>query len=119
MALTISNLYREKDDTLHVITLDPQLETVLRSTLSSAEAGLGFQIDTGLAQKIITAVGKQMENLASKGHVPVMLCPREIRLAFRRLVEQSFPNLVVLAFPRSVRHKSSGPWDDQCRKPGR
>ena len=98
MALTISNLYREKDDTLHVITLDPQLETVLRSTLSSAEAGLGFQIDTGLAQKIITAVGKQMEVLASKGHVPVLLCPREIRLAFRRLVEQSYPNLVVLAF---------------------
>ena len=98
MALTISNLYREKDDTLHVITLDPQLETVLRSALSSAETGLGFQIDTGLAQKIITVVGKQMENLASKGHVPVLLCPREIRLAFRRLVEQSFPNLVVLAF---------------------
>jgi flagellar biosynthesis component FlhA len=27
-----------------------------------------------------------------------LLCPRELRLAFRRLVERSLPNLVVLAF---------------------
>jgi flagellar biosynthesis component FlhA len=29
---------------------------------------------------------------------PTLLCPRELRLAFRRLVEQSLPNLIVMAF---------------------
>ncbi|MBL8058366.1 MAG: FHIPEP family type III secretion protein, partial [Anaerolineales bacterium] len=40
----------------------------------------------------------QMERLAQAGHQPILLCPRELRLPYRRLVERSLPNLVVLAF---------------------
>jgi flagellar biosynthesis component FlhA len=39
-----------------------------------------------------------MEHVAQAGYYPLLLCPRELRLAFRRLVETSLPNLVVLAF---------------------
>ena len=61
-------------------------------------SGLGFQIDARLAQQIITHTGAQMESLAQAGHQPIILCPRELRLAFRRLVERTLPNLIVLAF---------------------
>lgn len=98
MALTISNLYRDPKGYLHVFTLSPQLVTVLRGSLVSGEGGLGFQIETDLAQAVLKATGERMEDMAQKGHLPILLCPREIRLAFRRLVEQAFPNLVVLAF---------------------
>jgi len=47
---------------------------------------------------IITRTGEQMEKLAGTGNIPILLCPRELRLAFRRLVEQSLPNLIVLAY---------------------
>jgi len=98
MARTLSNLYREEDGFLHVFTLSPQLEMTLKESLSAPDSGLGFSIDTVTAQSILNATGERMEALAQEGHPPVLLCPRELRLAFRRLVEQAFPNLVVLAF---------------------
>jgi flagellar biosynthesis component FlhA len=39
-----------------------------------------------------------MEVIAHLGFMPLLLCPRELRLAFRRLVEQTLPNLIVLAY---------------------
>ena len=51
-----------------------------------------------MAQKILSRTGEKVENLAKSGFYPIMLCPRELRLAFRRLVEQTIPSLVVLAF---------------------
>jgi flagellar biosynthesis protein FlhA len=98
MANTISSQYRDERSVLHVFTLSPQLESALRSSLVAAENGPGFQIDAILAQRILARLGEQMEVLANSGNFPILLCPRELRLAIRRLVEQSLPNLVVMAF---------------------
>jgi flagellar biosynthesis protein FlhA len=98
LARTISNQYKDEDGTVYVFTLSPQLEALLREALAPVEAGVGFQLDAGSAQKILVRTGEQMERLAQVGHYPILLCSRELRLAFRRLVEQSLPNLVVLAF---------------------
>jgi flagellar biosynthesis protein FlhA len=98
MANTISSQYKDNVNTLHVFTLAPQLETTLRSSLISSDGAPGFQIDASLAQKVLVKTGEQMEALAQMGYFPILLCPRELRLAFRRLVEQSLPNLIVMAF---------------------
>jgi flagellar biosynthesis protein FlhA len=98
LANTISGLYRDETNTLHVFTLSPQLESALRSSLGANENGVGFQIDASLAQTILTHTGEQMEKMAQNGKQPVLLCPRELRLAFHKLVDMSLPNLVCLAF---------------------
>ena len=98
LSRTLSNQYRAADNRLHVFTLSPQLEATLKAALGPAERGLGFQIDARLAQEIIARTGAQMEALAQAGHQPILLCPRELRLAFRRLIERTLPNLMVLAF---------------------
>ncbi len=98
MANTISAQYRDESSTLHVFTLAPQVESLLRSALVSADNGPGFHLDAGLAQMMLIKAGEQMEILAQSGYYPILLCPRELRLAFRRLAAQSLPNLVVLAF---------------------
>ena len=98
MALTISNMYRDNDGYVHVFTFSPLLERTLRGSLNSSDGGLGFQIDPDTAQQILKSVGDNMEKMAQEGFLPILLCPRELRLAFRRLTEQAFPSLVVLAF---------------------
>ncbi len=98
MARTISNQYRDPDGFLHIFTLSPKLESMLREALGPADGGLGFQIDASVAQAVLTKTGENMEKMAQQGFYPILLCPRELRLAFRRLVERSFPNLVVLAY---------------------
>ncbi len=98
LARTLSNLFRAQDGRVHVITLAPHLEAQLRASLGPADRGFGFQIDAGTAQAVITGTGGAMESLAQQGYTPVLLVPRELRLAFRRLIERSLPNLVVMAF---------------------
>jgi flagellar biosynthesis protein FlhA len=98
MASTISALYRDDSKTLHVVTISPQLEATLRSALVQSDGGFSFQIDSISAQKILSRTGDAIEGLAKAGYYPILLCPREIRLAFRHLVEQALPSLVVLAF---------------------
>jgi flagellar biosynthesis protein FlhA len=98
MANTISSMYRDEKQVLHVFTLSPQIESTLRSSIVPGENGFGFQIDPGLAHQILAHTGEQMEKLAHEGFLPILICPREIRLAFRRLVEKSLPNLIVIAY---------------------
>ncbi len=98
LARTISNQYRDQDGYLHVFTLSPQVEGLLREGLAPADSGVGFHLDAAVAQSILMHTGEQMEKLAQAGYFPILLCPRELRMAFRKLVEQSLPNLVVLAF---------------------
>ena len=116
MARTISNQYRDEDGYLHVFTLSPQVESILKESLISTESGIGFNLDAQLAQQILIHTGEQMEKMAHLGHYPLLLCPRELRLAFRKLIEQSLPNLVVLAFSEvspGVKVKSHGMVMDQ------
>ena len=98
MASTISALYRDDSKTLHVITIAPQLEATLRSALVQSDGGFSFQVDSVTAQHILSRTGDRIESLAKAGFYPILLCPRELRLAFRHLVEQALPTLVVLAF---------------------
>lgn len=98
MSVTISNQYRDRNNTVHVMTLSPSLENTLRNSLVKNDGRLGFQIDAGLAQRILTSTGEQMEAMAKQGYLPLLLCPRDLRLAFRMLVNQSYPSLIVLAF---------------------
>lgn len=108
MAITISSLYRDETRTLHVITLSPMLEASLRSALVQVDGGFSFQIDANTAQVILSRTGDQMETLARSGFLPILLCPRELRLAFRHSVEQTLPTLVVLAFSEvSRRHQGA------------
>ncbi len=98
MAHTLSSMYRDDTSTMHVFTLSPQLESALRSSLGATDSGVGFQVDASLAQAVLNKTGGQMEAMAHQGFMPLLLCPRELRLAFRRLVEQTLPNLIVLAY---------------------
>jgi flagellar biosynthesis component FlhA len=63
-----------------------------------SDNGPGFQIDAMLAQQMIASISDQMENLARTGHFPILLCPRELRLAIHKLVDQSLSTLVIVAF---------------------
>ncbi|MDD5369521.1 MAG: flagellar biosynthesis protein FlhA [Anaerolineaceae bacterium] len=98
MANTISAQYRDDQNTLHVFTLSPQVESTLRSALAGGQNGFNFQIEASLAKEILSQTGAQMEKLAKEGYLPILLCTRELRLAFRRLIDHSLPNLIVLAY---------------------
>ena len=98
LARTITNMNRHDDGKLHVFTLAPALEAQLKGSLAPTERGLGLQVDASTAQQLVRKTGEEMEKMATQGYQPILLCAREVRLAFRRFVERVLPNLVVIAF---------------------
>ena len=98
MANTITNLFRHDDGRVHVFTLAPALEAQLKEAIATSERGLALNVAPALAQTILQRTSAQMESMAKAGYQPILLCSREIRLAFRRLIERTLPNLVVIAY---------------------
>ena len=95
---TITNQYRSSDGVLHVVTLSPRVEKVLADALGDLSRGIKLRLEPRLAQALLEACGAQMEELAARQHLPVVLCSAAVRLAFKRLTERALPTLAVLAY---------------------
>jgi len=98
LARTICQQYVEEDGSLSVITLDPRLDQRLREALYPGADGQTVALDPGTFSALIQSVSQQVERMATFGQVPIMLCSSSVRLGLKRLLERSFPNMVVLAY---------------------
>jgi flagellar biosynthesis protein FlhA len=94
----ISELYRDNAGKINVFTLDPALEQKLSDSVQSTKQGLMLVLDPALTESLIRRIGEQAQRLQAGGLTPVCLCSPNVRLALRRLVEASYPSLVVISY---------------------
>lgn len=94
---SISQKYFEEDLNT-VITLDPELEQQIMSNIQQTEQGSFISLEPATTQKIIQNVNSQVSKLTSTGIQPIILTSPIVRTYFKRLVEQSIPDLVVLSY---------------------
>lgn len=102
MARTISNQNRSGDGVIHVLTLSPRVERTLNEAMDTPNRGLSLHLEPRIAQQLLEVTAKQMEEMATKGYMPVALCSAAVRLAFKRLVERALPNLTILSYSEIV-----------------
>ncbi|MCL1924929.1 MAG: flagellar biosynthesis protein FlhA [Defluviitaleaceae bacterium] len=81
-----------------VITLDPELEQTIMTNVQQTEQGSYIALDPVVTGKIHDSLKEQVSKLASMGLTPVILTSPIVRTYFKRLVEQSVPDLVVLSY---------------------
>lgn len=98
LARLITAQYKEADDTIHVITLSPQVEQVISESLVQTDQGTVANLEPSTAQRLLQAVATNVEKMAALGRQPIVLCSSRVRLPFRRLIEKSIPNLVVVSY---------------------
>jgi flagellar biosynthesis protein FlhA len=98
LARLLTNQYKEEDGSLHVITLSPRLEQIINESLVQTDQGMMANMDPSSAQKLLQTVATNVEKMAALGRQPIVLCSARIRLPFRRFIERSIPNLIVLSF---------------------
>jgi flagellar biosynthesis protein FlhA len=55
-------------------------------------------MDAPSGNKLVQALSKEMERVASLGHNPILLVPARLRLALRRFTERSLNSLTVLSY---------------------
>jgi len=97
--------------TLHVMTLDPSLESQFMHSMRSVEAGQPLVIDPKVAEQFMSKLVMQAERMMKGNLLPVLLCSPELRRHLRTLSERVLPHLRVLAMtevPQTIELKSYG-----------
>lgn len=98
LASQICDVYKNEDNIIPVITIDPNLEAKLEGSIQEAENGFRLAISPGDVSKILDATGEVIESVKSTGELPVILCSPTIRSQFKRLTENNYSDLVVLSY---------------------
>ena len=94
----ISDMLRDEDGKIHCFTLSPQVEQLLTDSVQNTKQGIMVVLSPEVAERLVEATMGQADNLATGGHHPVCLCSPNVRLAFRRLMEPSLPQLTVISY---------------------
>jgi len=81
---------------LPVITLEPELERLLQSSLASNAANPG--LEPGLAERLQQSVSEAARAQESSGEPAVLLVPPQLRPSLARFIRSSIPGLHVLAW---------------------
>ncbi len=100
---------------LHVMTLDPALESQFLHSLQSAreaqQASSSFVLDPRMTEQLMGRLVQQAERMMKSNLLPVLLCAPELRRHVRTLSERVMPHLRVLSMteiPGNIELKSFG-----------
>jgi len=94
---------------LHVMTLDPNIESQLMQNLRASDGTQSFVLEPKLAEQMVARLVQQAERMMKNNLLPVLLCSPELRRHVRTLSERVMPHLRVLAMteiPQNVELKS-------------
>lgn len=90
--------YEVEPNKLLAMTFEPKLEQTLIGRVKRSQFDIGMVMDPDLTEGIIAEIEPKIQEMTEKGLTPVIVTTSELRLAFRRFMEPSYPQLVVLAY---------------------
>jgi len=83
---------------LPVITLEPELERLLKNSLSPGSTGASPGLEPGLAERLQQRLSDSVQRQELSGEPAVLLVPPQLRATLARFIRSSVPNLHVLAW---------------------
>lgn len=96
---------------LHVLTLDPQIEQTIASSIRSLDDRSTLVLEPRFAEQVLSKLGSHVERMLKSNVMPVLLCSPELRRHIRRVTERVLPHLSILSMsevPTNVNLKSFG-----------
>jgi flagellar biosynthesis protein FlhA len=102
LASRICEVYKNSDNVIPVITLDPNLEARLEGALQEVEGTFRLALPPADVGRIIEKVNAAIEQVKSTGELPIVICAPTIRSQFKRLMESSHRDLVVVSYNEIV-----------------
>ncbi len=94
---TITRKWSESGQ-IKVITLSTDIEKMIINSINKNDHGSYLSLDPQIIQKIVTSLLEQIEKLKEIISVPIILTSPFVRIYFKKLVDQFYPNSVILSF---------------------
>jgi flagellar biosynthesis protein FlhA len=94
--------YLQEGKVLHVITFDRNIEEILSKNLKHTDHGAYLALDPRVAEEMIKAVTKEVEQQAASNTQPVLMTTPSLRRHVRKLIESSLPVVFVVSHAEIV-----------------
>ena len=97
LARSITKQYEAPDGQIHLLMLDPELESTISKSIQHTEQGTYLALDPNVAQQIIVKLSNAIDEFSVLQAQPVVLSAPLIRSQLKRLTERFLPNLAVIS----------------------
>lgn len=94
---TISHRFAEAGQ-LKVVTLDAQIENMIMGSVKKMDNGSYLALEPQVIQSIMTVTTDQINKVKDLVQNTIILTSPIVRIYFKKLVDQFYPNIVVLSF---------------------
>ncbi|MBR5799942.1 MAG: flagellar biosynthesis protein FlhA [Lachnospiraceae bacterium] len=94
----ISSKFFPANETTSVVTLDPKLEQEIMASVKQTETGAYLTLDPEKTKNIMKSVGAEVAKLENLGKNPIIITSPIVRMYFKRLTEDYYPDLIVVSY---------------------
>ncbi|MCR5302087.1 MAG: flagellar biosynthesis protein FlhA [Lachnospiraceae bacterium] len=94
----ISAKFFAANEATSVITLDPKVEQEIMNSVKQTEQGAYLTLDPDRTKSIMNSVGEEVEKLENLGKNPIIITSPIVRMYFKRLTEDYYPDLIVVSY---------------------
>jgi flagellar biosynthesis protein FlhA len=94
----ICKTYKDGNDCIHVISLEPKLEQMLEASVQNTDRGPRLVIRPELVGRMVARLSALVERMVAQNMQPVLLCSPGIRFQLRKIMEGSFPNMALISY---------------------
>ncbi len=102
LAPQICEIYKDDSGIIPVITLDPNLEAKLEGSMTDGDGAYRLSLSPTDVQRILEAIGKEVDSVKQKGELPLVLCAPTIRGQLKKITESSLRDLIILSYNEIV-----------------
>jgi flagellar biosynthesis protein FlhA len=97
LARTICTRYRDANNALHVVMLDPSVEDQILAGFEHGASGLAIRISPHVIRSLCNKIAAEAEKLTTKNLPAIVLVTPKIRTALKYMTNATMPGLVVLS----------------------
>ena len=94
----ISSRYFMPNEATSVITLDPNIEQEIMSSVKQTEQGAYLTIDPERTKSIMASVEAEIAKLENLGKNPIVVTSPIVRMYFKKMTEEYFKDLIVVSY---------------------
>jgi flagellar biosynthesis protein FlhA len=99
------------DDSIHVLTMEPELERKLMQGVKTNDSSSSLILEPGLTDNLLSSVASSAEKMMASNYLPVILCSPGIRRHLKNLLNRILPHATVLSLsevPSSAQIRAFG-----------